>query len=92
LGDEFIQEELRDDDLNGGQHKNEENIYLSSQVRKRKFKKVVSGESTSREDKKNDMRNVKCFACHMFGNYARHFLHNKKGWNETQPEVALSTY
>jgi hypothetical protein len=48
LWDDFIQEELRDEDLNGGRHKNDdENLSLSSQERKGKFKKISSGESTS---------------------------------------------
>jgi hypothetical protein len=57
--------------LNGGRHKNDdENLALASQEKKGKFKKISSGESTSQEDKKKDMRKVKCFACHKFGHYA----------------------
>jgi hypothetical protein len=92
LWDDFIQEELRDEELNGGRHKNDdENLALASQEKKGKFKKISSGESTSQDDKKKDMRKVKCFACHKFGNYAGKCPNKKKGGNETQLEVVAST-
>jgi hypothetical protein len=92
LWDDFVQEELRDEELNGGRHKNDdENVALASQVKKGKFKKFASGESTSQDDKKKDMSKVKCFACHKFGHYAGQCPNKKKGGNETQPEVVAST-
>jgi hypothetical protein len=69
LWDEFIHEELRVEDLNGVWHKNDENIFFSSQENKGKFKKIASGKPTSQNDKKKDMRKFKFFACHRFGNY-----------------------
>jgi hypothetical protein len=58
-GMNFVQEELRDEDLNGGRHKNDdENISLSSQVKKGKFKNISSGESTSQDGKKKYMRKI----------------------------------
>jgi hypothetical protein len=90
LWDDFVQEELRDEELNGGRHKNDnENLALASQAKKGKFKKKVSGESTSQDDKKKDMSKVKCFACHKFGHYGGQCL-NKKGGNETQSKVVVS--
>jgi len=45
LWDDFVQEELRNEDLNGGQHKNDdENLALASRARKGKFKKIAIGE------------------------------------------------
>jgi hypothetical protein len=72
LWDEFVQEELQDEELNGDMHKNDdENLALASQAKKGKFKKFVSGESTSQNDKKKkDMRKVKCYACCKFRHYA----------------------
>jgi hypothetical protein len=91
LWDDFFQEELRDEDLNGGRYKIEdENLALSSQEKKGKFKKTASGESTSQDSKKKDMSKVKCFACHKFGHYAGQCLNKKKGENGTQPEVVVS--
>jgi hypothetical protein len=78
--------------LNGGRYKNDdENVALASQAKKGKFKKIVSGESTSQDDKKKDMSKVKCYACHKFGHYAGQCPNKKKGGNGTQSEVVAST-
>jgi hypothetical protein len=91
LWDDFVQEELRDEDMNGGRYKNDdENLALAIQAKKGKFKKTASGESTSQDDKKRDMRKVKCFACHKFGHYASQYPNKKKGGNKTQPKVVAS--
>jgi len=48
LWDEFIQEGIQDEDLNGVRHKNDdENIDFFIQVKKGKFNNISSGESTS---------------------------------------------
>jgi len=92
LWDDFAQEELQDEDLNGGRYKNDdEYIVLTSQAKKGKFKKFSSAESTSQDVKKKDMIKGKCYACREFGNYASQCPNKKKGGNETQPEVATST-
>jgi hypothetical protein len=67
LWDEFVKEELQDEYLNGGRHKNDENLAFVNQTKKGKFKKIASGEYTSQDDNKNDMSKVKCFACHNLG-------------------------
>jgi hypothetical protein len=91
LWDDFIQEELRDEDLNGGRYKNDdENITLASQAKKGKFKKFASGESTSQDGKKKDMSKLECYACRKFGHYASQCLNKKKGGNKTQSEVVAS--
>jgi hypothetical protein len=83
LWDEFVQEELRDEELNGGRHKvDDENVALANQVKK--GKKIVNKD----DKKKKDMSKVKCFACHKFGHYAGQCPNKKKGGNETQLEVA----
>ena len=57
MWNDFVLEELQDEDLNGGQYKNnDENVSLVSQEKKGKFKKFSSGESTSQDEKKKDMR------------------------------------
>jgi len=91
LWDDFIQEELRDEEANGGRHKvDDENIALAIPTKKGKFKKFVIGESTSQDNKKIDMNKVKCFTCHKFGHHAGQCRNKKKGGNEVQPEVATS--
>ena len=48
LWDDFVQEELWDEELNRDRYKNDdENVVLASQVEMGKFKKFVNGESTS---------------------------------------------
>lgn len=67
LWDDFIQEEIWEESLQGSQRRgnDQENIVLA---RKSKGKtKKSSRENTSQEGKKRDMNKVKCFACHMFG-------------------------
>jgi hypothetical protein len=93
LWDDFVQEELRDEELNGGKYKkDDENIPLANQVKKGKFKKMVDGESTSQDGKKKkDMSKVECFACHKFGHYAGQCSNKKKGANEMQPKVGALT-
>lgn len=86
LWDDFIQEELRDEELNGGKHMvDDEIVALASKVKK--------GKKISSEDdkKKKDMNKVKCFACHKFRHYVGQCPNKKKRVNETQPEVAAST-
>jgi hypothetical protein len=91
LWDDFVQEELRDEELNGGRYKNDDkNLALANYAKKGKFKKFASGESTSRDDKK-DMSKVECYACHKFGHYAGQCSNKKKGGNEMQLEVTAST-
>jgi hypothetical protein len=91
LWDDFVQEELRDEDLNGGWYKNDdENVALASQAKKGKFKKIASGESTSQDDKKKDMSKVKHYACHKFGHYVGQCSNKEKGGNEAQSEVVAS--
>jgi hypothetical protein len=52
LWDDFIQEELQDEELNGGRSKaNDGNVALASHVKKSKFKKFSGGESTSQDGK-----------------------------------------
>jgi hypothetical protein len=90
LWDDFVLEELRDEDLNGGRYKSDdENVALVSQPKKGKFKKFARGEPTSQDGKKKDMSKVKCYACRKFGHYASQCT-NKKGGTKTQPEVAVS--
>jgi hypothetical protein len=74
LWDDFIQEEIREESLYGGQRKgdDDENLSLASHARtgKGKTKTNTSGEATSQNGKKKDMSKLKCFACHKFGHYA----------------------
>jgi biotin-(acetyl-CoA carboxylase) ligase len=71
LWDDFVREELQYEDLNGVQHKNDdENLALASKEKMGKFQKTTNGESTSQNDKKKYKSKVKCFACHKFGHYA----------------------
>jgi hypothetical protein len=92
LWDGFVQEELWDEELNGDRHKNDdENLALSNHAKKEKFKKTISGESTSQDNKKKDISKVKCFAYHKFGHYAGQCPNKKKGGNGTQQEVVVST-
>jgi hypothetical protein len=89
MWDDFVLEELQDEDLNGGQYKNnDENVSLVSQEKKGKFKKFSNGEYASQNDKKKGTSKVKCYACHNFGHYAGQCPNKKKGGNEAQPEVA----
>jgi hypothetical protein len=79
LRDDLVQAELRDEEMNGGKYKNDnENLALASQAKKGKFKKFVNGESTSQDDKK-DMSKVKCYECRKFGHYAGQCPNKKKG-------------
>jgi hypothetical protein len=58
MWDDFVSEELQDEESNGDRHKNDdENLALASQEKKGKFKKFVDGESTG---KKKDISKVKC--------------------------------
>jgi hypothetical protein len=61
----------------------DENFALVGQLRKGKFKKIVSGELTSQDEKKKDLRKFKCFSCHKFGHYVGNCSHRKNGGNET---------
>jgi len=74
LWDDFIQEEIWEESLYGGQRKgdDDENLSLASHARtgKGKTKTNTSGEATSQNGKKKDMSKLKCFACHKFGHYA----------------------
>jgi hypothetical protein len=91
LWDDFVQEELRDEELNGGRYKNDdENVALARQANKGNFKKFSNGESTSQDDKKKDLNKFKCYACRKFRNYASQCWNKKKDENETQPEVVAS--
>jgi hypothetical protein len=40
---------------------------------------ICSGESTTQYGKNKDMRKIKFFSCHKFGNYLGHCLHRNKG-------------
>jgi hypothetical protein len=73
LWDDFVQDEFRDEELNGGRYKNDdENIALANQVKKAKFKTIVSKDSTSQgSKKKKDTSKVKCYACRKFGHCYR---------------------
>jgi hypothetical protein len=56
LWDDFIQEELRDEDFNGGRHKiDDENLALVILAKKGNFKKTANGEYNSQNSKKKDM-------------------------------------
>jgi hypothetical protein len=88
LWTDCIQEETQLESEDGLKKIHDENFALSSQARKGKFKKIVSGESTAQDGKKKKgMRKVKCFACHQFGHYAGKCLHKKKAGNEMHSEV-----
>jgi hypothetical protein len=95
LWDDFIQEEIREESLHGGQQKgdDDENLALASHARKGKgkTKKNTSGEATSQDGKKKDMSKVKCFACHKFGHYAGQCPNKKKGKNKAQVAASADT-
>jgi hypothetical protein len=86
LWDDFVQEELQDEELNGGKHKVEDDIVALS-IHVKKGKKIANEDGK----KKKDMGKVKCFACHKFWHYAGQCPNKKKGGNEMQPEIAAST-
>jgi hypothetical protein len=70
----------------------DEKFSLASQERKDKFNNISNGESTDQYGKKKkDMREVKCIACHTFGNYVGNYLHRKKGGKKTQSKVVALT-
>jgi hypothetical protein len=70
----------------------DENLIISSQERKEKFRDITSGESMTQDaKKKKDTRKVKFFACHNFGHYIGQCLHKEKGGKEVQLEVVAMT-
>lgn len=88
--DDFVQEELRDGDLHGGQTKNDEkNPAIAVRAKKAKVKKHQDGNTYSR--RKKDMSKVECFACQQYGRYARQCSNKKRnGGNGTQAKVVAS--
>jgi hypothetical protein len=87
-----IQEETRLDSRDGLKSIHDDNLSLSIQARKGKFKRISSGELTTQDGKKKkDMSKVKCFTCHKFGHYAGQCPHRKKEGNEAQLEVVATT-
>jgi hypothetical protein len=84
LWDDFVQEELRDEELNGGRTRMMMRTFLFPSRKRRESSRRFPVESLPlKMDKKKDMRKVKCFSCHKFGHYARQCLNKKKGGNET---------
>ena len=79
LWDRFIQEEIRHGSKNGGQHygDDEENVSLSKKGKK-KSKKGSNGGNKKNDEEKKDMNKVKCFSCHMIGNYVVKCPNKKK--------------
>jgi hypothetical protein len=71
LWDDFVQEETWRGYVHGSSSTghDEENLALVSNNNK-KFKKVPKGGNKPKGEGKKDMRKVKCFSCHKFGNYA----------------------
>ena len=81
MWDDFIQEEIWRDSLNGGQHgeDEEENLALAGKSKGKAKKKKPSEGATSQEKKKKDVSKLKCFAYHKRRHFASQCPYKKKG-------------
>jgi hypothetical protein len=88
LWDEFVQEETQRGYVHGNSSTGheEDNVALAT-TRKKKFKRGSKGGQKPKGEGKKDMRKLKCFSCHQFGNYAGQCLNKKKKQATTSAEV-----